>query len=101
MTWRDGVVRALGRAWQGAQEIEVELTSGGSDPTVLPAGTHVRALAYPGLVGTPEPGDRVTLTAAALARGLGTGGYAMVAALPDRLPADPPAAPGHVVKARY
>ena len=101
MTWRDGVVRGLGRAWQGAQEIEVELTSGGSDPGVLPAGTRVRALAYPGLVGQPETGDRVTLTAAALARGLGTGGYAMVAALPDRLPADPPAAPGHVVKARY
>ena len=44
----------------------------------------------------------------ALALGLGTGGYALVVALPDRLPADPStarsttaAAAGHVVKARY
>jgi hypothetical protein len=33
--------------------------------------------------------------------GLGTGGYAMVVALPDRLPDDVPAGPGHLVKARY
>jgi hypothetical protein len=38
--------------------------------------------------------------------GLGTGGYAMVVALPDRLPADPPSDgtsrdSGHLVKARY
>jgi hypothetical protein len=32
---------------------------------------------------------------------LGTGGYAMVVALPERLPADPPPGPGHLVKARY
>ncbi|MBX6768772.1 MAG: DUF3866 family protein, partial [Actinomadura rubrobrunea] len=32
--------------------------------------------------------------------GLGTGGYAMVAAVPDRLPPDP-TGPGHLVKARY
>jgi hypothetical protein len=32
--------------------------------------------------------------------GLGTGGYALVIALPDRLPAGPPG-PGHVIKARY
>jgi hypothetical protein len=36
----------------------------------------------------------------ALAMGLGTGGYALVVALPDRLPADPDG-PGHLVKARY
>ncbi len=61
----------------------------------------VRALAYPALVGRPAPGDRVLLNTAALARGLGTGGYAMVVALPEALPADPPAGPGHLVKARY
>src|SRR5690625_966924 len=53
------------------------------------------------MVGEPRVGDRVTLTVSALVRGLGTGGYAMVAALPDRLPPDPAPGPGHVVKARY
>lgn len=62
---------------------------------------EVRALAYPELVGQPEPGDRVLLNVGALALGLGTGGYALVVALPDRLPDDPPAGPGHLVKARY
>src|SRR5688572_26985157 len=33
--------------------------------------------------------------------GLGTGGYALVVALPDALPADSPPADGHLVKARY
>lgn len=60
-----------------------------------------RALAYPALVGRPEPGDTVLLNTTALALGLGTGGYAMVVAVPDRLPPDPPPGPGHLVKARY
>ncbi len=59
-----------------------------------------RALAYPALVGRPEPGDTVLLNTTALAMGLGTGGYAMVVALPNRLPKDPEG-PGHLVKARY
>ena len=50
--------------------------------------------------GRPEPGDEVLLNTTALAMGLGTGGYAMVVAVPDRFPADP-AGPGHLVKARY
>jgi hypothetical protein len=45
-------------------------------------------------------GDRVLLNATALELGLGTGGYALVVAVPERLPADP-AGPGHLVKARY
>ncbi len=60
----------------------------------------MRALAYPPLTGRPEPGDRVLLNTTALALGLGTGGYALVVALPDRLPPDPDG-PGHLVKARY
>jgi hypothetical protein len=43
----------------------------------------------------------VLLNAGALERGLGTGGFALVVALPDRLPDDPPPAAGHLVKARY
>ena len=60
-----------------------------------------RALAHPALVGSPAVGDRVLLNVSAQARGLGTGGYALVVALPDRLPTDPSAGPGHLVKARY
>lgn len=93
-----------GRGWQGAQELTVEL----DEPLPATAGPGdqerprtVRALAYPQLVGDPQVGDRVLLNVSALARGLGTGGYALVVALPDALPADPPAGPGHLVKARY
>lgn len=63
-------------------------------------GAPVLALAYPELTGQPQPGDRVLLNTSALDLGLGTGGYALVIALPDRLPPDPDG-PGHLVKARY
>jgi hypothetical protein len=59
-----------------------------------------RALAYPELVGSPEVGDEVLLSVGALELGLGTGGYALVVAVPARLPADASTA-GHMVKARY
>ena len=87
--WRDGVVVRVCRDWPGAVELEVTT-----------AGGPLRALAYPALTGRPQPGDRVLLNATAVELGLGTGGYALVIALPDRLPADPPG-PGHVIKARY
>lgn len=77
------------REWPGAVELQVSTEDG-----------PVRALAYPALVGRPEPGDEVLLNTTALAMGLGTGGYAMVVALPNRLPPDP-SGPGHLVKARY
>jgi hypothetical protein len=64
------------------------------------AGVSVRALAYPELTGRPEPGDLVLLNTGALDLGLGTGGYALVVAVPDRLPPDRQG-PGHLVKARY
>ncbi|MFI7428186.1 DUF3866 family protein [Micromonospora sp. NPDC049836] len=94
--WRSGTVTAVRRRWAGAVELDVD----------LPDGARMRALAYPALVGDPQPGDRVLLNAGALLMGLGTGGYALVVALPDRLPADPPQpadtrAAGHLVKARY
>jgi hypothetical protein len=89
--WRAGVVTELGAAWRGVQEALVRVDDEAS----------MRALAYVDLVGSPAPGDRVLLNATALLMGLGTGGYAMVVALPDRLPADPPHGPGHLVKARY
>lgn len=93
MQWREGVVdRELGR-WPGAVEYAVHLE--GFDPE------GVRALAYPAVVGEPRPGDRVLLNVSALLRGLGTGGVALVVAVPDRLPPDPPPGDGHIVKARY
>jgi hypothetical protein len=95
----------LRREWPGAAEIMVSAD-----------GQEWRALAYPALVGSPRVGDRVLLNTSALDRGLGTGGYALVVALPDRLPADAggtSATPGtsastattnstgHIVKCRY
>jgi hypothetical protein len=93
--WRWGTVVATRRQWRGAIEVEVTIDARRhSDPSA------VRAIAYPALVGTPSAGDRVLLNLNALALGLGTGGYALVVALPDRLPEDVDE-PGHVVKARY
>ncbi len=63
-------------------------------------GVPIRALAYPALVGSPRVGDRVLLNVTALEAGLGTGGYALVVAIPDRLPDDPDLG-GHIMKARY
>ena len=63
-------------------------------------GASIRALAYPALVGKPRVGDRVLLNVTALEAGLGTGGYALVVAIPDRLPGDTDLG-GHIVKSRY
>ncbi|NRQ35183.1 DUF3866 family protein [Nonomuraea sp. NN258] len=87
--WRKGEVVRIRREWPGAVELDVAVPEG-----------ECRALAYPPLVGRPEPGDEVLLNTTALAMGLGTGGYAMVVAVPNRLPEDP-RGPGHLVKARY
>jgi len=77
------------REWPGAVELEVTTGEG-----------PLRALAYPALTGRPRAGDRVLLNATAVELGLGTGGYALVIAVPDRLPEDP-SGPGHLIKARY
>jgi hypothetical protein len=89
ITWRDATVSGTRREWPGAVELDVSVD-----------GALVRALAYPALTGYPRPGDRVLVNTTALDLGLGTGGYALVVAIPDRLPPDPELA-GHLVKARY
>jgi len=89
ITWRNGTVSGIRREWPGALELDVSVD-----------GTQVRALAYPALTGRPQPSDRVLVNTTALDLGLGTGGYALVVAVPDRLPPDPPLV-GHLVKARY
>ncbi|MGY1915134.1 DUF3866 family protein [Blastococcus sp. SYSU DS0973] len=88
--WRRGRVTASARSGRDTFALTVDVPGDGELP----------ALAYASLVGSPEVGDDVLLNTTALAQGLGTGGYALVVALPDRLPPDPEG-PGHLVKARY
>src|SRR4051794_24883166 len=88
--WRRGRVTATGRSGRDTLQLTVEVPDEGALP----------ALAYPSLVGIPQVGDDVLLNTTALAQDLGTGGFAMVVAVPDRLPPDPEG-PGHLVKARY
>jgi hypothetical protein len=87
--WRSAVVEEVRGEWPGAVELAVRV-----DGVCLPA------LAYPRLTGRPQVGDRVLVNTTALDLGLGTGGFALVVAVPDRLPDDPDG-PGHLVKARY
>lgn len=92
--WADGEVTAVRREWSGAVELSVRGR----------AGEDLRALAYTALMARPEVGDRVLLNVAALERGLGTGGYALVIAALDpdgELRGQPPQPAGHLVKARY
>ena len=115
ITWRNGTVVRVRREWPGAVELEVTVSAvagpaDGEVPGPAPerapeqapeqAPELIRALAYPALTGRPGPGDRVLLNTTALDLRLGTGGYALVVAMPDRLPADR-SGPGHLVKARY
>ncbi len=99
------------REWPGAVELTVRLEAPAAEAPgqeapgqeAAPREAHPqesRALAYPALTGRPEPGDRVLLNTTALDLGLGTGGYALVVAVPGRLPPDR-SGPGHLVKARY
>lgn len=89
--WRDGEVVAVSLTWPGAVQVVAMLADG----------SEVPALAFVDMVGEPHVGDRVLLNVGALEQGLGTGGLALVVALPDRLPADLPQGRGHLVKARY
>ncbi|MFJ9554472.1 DUF3866 family protein [Nocardiopsis sp. NPDC101807] len=103
--WRRGEVLQLLPSWPGVALALVAVDpagdgGGGAEGTGAGAAATCRALAYTDLVGEPVVGDSVLLNTGALDLGLGTGGYALVVALPDRLPADREG-PGHLVKARY
>lgn len=95
ITWRTATVVSSTHTWPGASEHTIELHPH------LPGHPTVKALAYTDLVGTPKPGDTLLVNVSALARGLGTGGYALVIANTTTTPQDPPPGPGHLVKARY
>jgi hypothetical protein len=92
--WREARVATLIREWDGTIEYEVDVVSEGT-------WRRCRALAYPLLVGKPEIGELVLLNTTALERGLGTGGFALIVAIPNRIPVDVPLGAGHLVKARY
>src|SRR3954462_14588640 len=87
--WRRGRVTATGRRGRDSLELTVEVPEEG----------QVKALAYPSMVGIPQVGDEVLLNTTALAQGLGTGGVALVIAVPDRL-APAPTAPAPLGNAR-
>jgi uncharacterized protein DUF3866 len=94
--WADGTVTGIRAEWKGAVELTVARRDAGAE--------EVRALAYTDLMAAPAVGDRVLLNVAALERGLGTGGYALVIAVLDAegcVTAQPPQPSGHLVKARY
>lgn len=94
--WRPGRVTGIGRSWSGAVECTVEVGERPADGR-----STLTALAYPALTGTPRVGDAVLVNTTALEAGLGTGGYAFVVALPDRVADVAEPSPGHLVKARY
>lgn len=91
--WCEGQVVGQGRQWAGAVELTVLVDRDGP--------RRYRAVAYPELTGHPQIGERVLLNVTAVERGLGTGGHAVVVALPERVPSWPEPGPGHLVKARY
>lgn len=95
--WRRGIVDTIRTTRPGYTEVEVDLAQALPGTTI----THIRAIAYTEDVGDPRPGDAVLVNVSALAKRLGTGGFGLIVALPDALPADPPEGPGHLVKDRY
>ncbi|GAB4085561.1 DUF3866 family protein [Myceligenerans cantabricum] len=108
ITWRIGTVLSTGKRWRGATELITALDRPLPSTDQDTGPSEVRALAYTDLVGDPQPGDALLLNVTALARGLGTGGYALVVGPASRhgepladVPPDPLPGPGHLVKARY
>jgi hypothetical protein len=95
IVWAEGVVTEVRAGWRGAAEVLAERAD---------TQETCRALAYTDLMAVPRLGDRLLLNVAALDRGLGTGGYALVVAVLDadgHLTGQPAAPTGHLVKARY
>lgn len=97
---RDAQVVEIRREWGRAQELTVEITAVPEGAETYLVGEQVRALVLTELVGSVGVGDEVRIDCSALAKRLGTGGYASVLAT-RKLPADHVISKGHIVKARY
>jgi hypothetical protein len=92
--WAEGEVTRIRAHWAGAVEVMARRDDD----------SECRALVYTDLMTAPEVGDRLLMNVAALDRGLGTGGYALVVAVlgPDgHLKGQPGRPRGHLVKSRY
>lgn len=97
---RQARVIELTRSWKGAQTLRVQVTAAPANAIEFLPGENLRAIAYPDLVGSIRVGELLRIDCSAMAKGLGTGGYATVLATAT-LPADELVEVGHVVKARY
>lgn len=82
----------------GRVERVLAVAGGRQELLVQVDGEWRRAVAYPDLVGTAAPGDRVWLNTTAVDLGLGTGGWDLVIAIPGRRP---PPGRGEAMKLRY
>ena len=95
--WRRGLVTTIRSTRPGYTEVEADIDQALPGTSI----TNIRAVAYSDAVGDPTVGDTVLINVSALAKRLGTGGFGLIVALPDALPADPPEGPGHLIKDRY
>lgn len=99
--YRDCVVKEIGKSWQGAQTLLVQVTVAPEGATQFLEGAQLWALSYPDLVGTVEVSQTLRIEVSAPAKGLGTSAGAMVVTNLSHLPEDNCPSVGHVVKARY
>ena len=98
---REGQVAAV-RNFKATQELTLKICAHPSGAQQFLTGHTLRALNYPALNGEVKAGDTVRCDCSPLQKNLGTGGFALVTALCDRLPEDVlPANEGHIMKARY
>lgn len=100
MLQRNAKVLKLARSWGRAAELEAQITAAPVGADCFLPGEPIRAVALFDLVGKVAVGDEIRVDCSALAKNLGTGGYATVLA-GSRLPTDSLPAAGHIVKARY
>ncbi|MDO5747348.1 MAG: DUF3866 family protein [Actinomycetaceae bacterium] len=102
MIFREGTITSIESSWPGVCDTLVTITKAPKDAELLLPDTTIRAIGYTKLIGELSQGDKVRLEASALAKSLGTGGYATITARLGDLPSDSlPDHHGHVVKARY
>ncbi len=100
MMQRDARVVHVRRSWSSCVEFDAEVEGAPAGARVFLPGTELRALALTDLVGDVEVGTHVRLDCSALAKNLGTGGFATTLSC-STLPEDRVPEVGHIVKARY